>query len=290
LNNHTQITIMPMYQYHKVSPDSKVSNEMKESRDCYCNGRDKYTAGDYEAAFSCFHQAVLMQEVLLGKFHEDTVKSYWWLGKAACQFHNEPQEALKAFHRAVRTGEVALGKTLYLEMLRDIEECLALSGWSHSFKKANSSPNILGGGLSSIGGRVSFSSSTRSLNESSRKSLRSSFLKSTLINKNKKHMKILQEIISHEQEGDRYFKDGRYSKANDYYSKALELQDETMGTDSLDAADIRCKLAYSMLKDSATKQEATRTLQLAYECYVDKVGKEHPATYGVAAKIKTIVA
>jgi len=288
---------MPMYQYHKSSPNEKVSNEMKESRDCYCNGRDKYTAGDYEAAFSFFHQAVQMQEVLLGKFHADTCKSYWWLGKAACQTQSEPQEALKAFHRAVRTGEVALGKPMYNEMLRDIEECLAMSGWSHSFKKtSSSSPNL----LSSRSLRSSFStSSTRSLmnnnnnnnnsnsgTTSSRRSLRSSFLRS----KNKKHMKILQQIISHEQDGDRYFKEGRYGKANDYYSRALELQDETMGTDSLDGADIRCKLAYSMLKDSATKHEATRTLQLAYECYVDKVGEDHPATYGVAAKIKTIVA
>ena len=102
-------------------------------------------------------------------------------------------------------------------------------------------------------------------------------------------MKVLQDIIANEQVGDRYFKQGRYHKANHYYGKALALQDETIGTDSLDGADIRCKLAYTMLKDSSTtKQQAAQTLQLAYDCYMNKVGKDHPATYGVAAKIKTM--
>lgn len=283
---------MPMYQYHKSSADPKVSNAMKESKARYDDARDKFSAGDYEAAYKLLDKAVSMQEILLGKYHIDTVQSYWWLGKAACQTQSEPTEALKAFHRAVRTGQVALGKPMYLEMLRDIEECLALSGWSHSFKKQKSSPTVLGGVGSmrslSFSGTNGFSN--RSLNHSPRRSLRTSFLRNSLSHNKKKHMKILQDIVSHEQEGDKYFKDGRYSKANDYYSKALELQDRTMGTDSLDGADIRCKLAYSMLKDSATKQEATRTLQAAYECYIDKVGKDHPATYGVAAKIKTIVA
>lgn len=275
-----------MYQYHKSEPDQKVSDDMKESRDLYSNGRDQYEAGDYEAALALFKKAVQMQEVLLGKFHEDTVKSYWWLGKAACQTHSEPQEALKAFYRAVRTGEVALGKPMYLEMLQDIETSLAVNGWSHSFKKSTSSPNMLALNASSsrsLGRSSSFSN--RSLG-SPRRSLRSSLLRTT----QKKHMKILLELLQQEQEGDRYFKEGRYSKANAYYLKALQSLEETMGTDSLDGADIRCKLAFSMLKDTATKKEATRTLQLAYDCYVDKVGVDHPATYGVAAKIKTIVA
>ncbi|CAJ1966345.1 unnamed protein product [Cylindrotheca closterium] len=285
---------MTMYHYHKSSADPKVSDEMKESRDCYCDGRDKYTAGDYQAAYDSFQKAVQMQEVLFGKYHEDTVKSYWWLGKAACQTQTEPQEALKAFQRATRTGEVALGKTLYLEMCQDIEETLALSGWAkvHAFKKSSSSPTLLGGSSRSLrlngsgGSNHNHNSSSLSL-----KSLNGSGSLRNLKTSKKKLMKVLQDIIGHEQEGDRYFKQGRYTKANHYYGKALALQDETMGTDSLDGADIRCKLAFSMLKDSsATKQQAAQTLQLAYECYMNKVGENHPATYGVAAKMKTIVA
>mmetsp|Transcript_1033 Transcript_1033/g.2017 ORF Transcript_1033/g.2017 Transcript_1033/m.2017 type:complete len:310 (+) Transcript_1033:235-1164(+) len=309
---------MPMHHYHKSSMDTKVSNGMKESRECYCNGRDKYSAGDYETAFELFNKAVQMQEVLFGKYHEDTVKSYWWLGKAASH-QNEPQEALKAFQRATRTGEVALGKPMYLEMVRDIEETLAMSTKTqHSFKKnKKTSDGVLHGGSNMNNtSRTSGSSttSTRSLrlsgglsspsssssSKSPRRSLRASFSSLSSPTKKKKQlMKVLQDIIAHEQEGDRYFKEGRYTKANDYYGKALKLQDQTMGTDSLDGADIRCKLAYSMLKDDSSsstapvntkQQEAAQTLQLAYECYVDKVGKDHPATYGVAAKIKTIVA
>lgn len=266
---------MAMFHYHKPSADSKVQREMKDSRKYYCDGRDKYDAGEYERAYALFDRAVQMQEILLGKYHEDTVKSYWWLGKSACYTHSEPQEALKAFQRATRTGEIALGKILYVDMLRDIEECLALTDWSESlsFKKNHNDSSI----------SVAESRDSRR----STKSLRSSFRKST--GSKTKFMKVLQEIIIDEQEGDRAFKQGRYTKANDYYAKALALQDITMGSDSLDGADIRCKLAYSMLKGSGTKAEAEKTLKLAYECYVDKVGKEHPATYGVAAKIKTIV-
>jgi tetratricopeptide (TPR) repeat protein len=262
---------------------------MKESRENYSDGRDKFAAGDYEAALKLFDKAVSMQEVLLGKFHKDTVTSYWWLGKAACQTQSEPSMALQAFHRAVRTGQVALGKPLYEEMLRDIEECLALSGWSHSFKKQQSSPTVLSSRSLSFSAGMS-TLSNRSLTTTPRRSLRTSFLRSSLSNNKKKHMKILQEIVSHEQEGDKYFKDGRFQKAIGCYGKALQLQDQTMGTDSLDGADVRCKMAYSMLKDSATKQEARISLQMAYDCYMDKVGEDHPATYGVAAKIKTIVA
>jgi len=257
---------------------------MKESRKCYCDGRDKYTAGEYERAYALFCKAVQMQEILFGKYHEDTVKSYWWLGKSACHIQSEPKEALKAFQRATRTGEIALGEIMYLDMLRDIEECLVLTGWSKPlfFKKSkNDSSRSLTQSRALI--------NSRSLNIArSTKSLRSTFRKST--QSKKKLMKVLQDIIAKEQEGDRAFKEGRYTKANDYYGKALALQDVTMGSDSLDGADIRCKLAHSMLKDSATKMEAEKTLQLAYECYMDKVGEDHPATYGVAATIKTIVA
>jgi len=267
-----------MFHYHKSSGDSKVQSEMKESRKYYCDGRDEYAAGEYERAYALFDRAVQMQEILFGKYHQDTVKSYWWLGKSACQTHLEPQEALKAFQRATRTGEIALGKILYLDMLRDIEECLAVTGWSKSlsFKKSKSDSTC---SLAESRASVTSRKSTKSLSSNFRKSIRSK----------KKLMKVLQEIIFNEQEGDRAFKNGRYTKANDFYGKALALQDVTVGSDSLDGADIRCKLAYSMLKDSGTEVEAEKTLKLAYECYVDKVGKDHPATYGVAAKIKTIV-
>ncbi|KAL3928435.1 MAG: hypothetical protein SGBAC_012654 [Bacillariaceae sp.] len=298
---------MPMYHYHKSSADPKVSNEMRVSKECYSDARDKYEAGDFEAAYQLLKKAVQMQEILLGKYHADTVTSYWWLGKAACRTHSEPpQEALKAFQRATRTGEVALGKERYSEMLRDMEETLALQGWSNSLNKATSSPNLLVGehnnnnnqnNSSSRSLRFSLNSSpTLSFHKgsSSRRSLRASFGRSSPVTQKKKLMGVLRDIIAHEQEGDRYFKEGRYGKANEYYGKALTLQDQTMGTDSLDGADIRCKLAYSMLllhkKSTTTTTKVQQTLQQAYECYVDKVGKDHPATYGVVAKINTIVA
>jgi tetratricopeptide (TPR) repeat protein len=224
-----------MFPYKKKSYNVSIHQQMKESRELYADGNDKFARGDFDVAFQLFRQTVKMQEVLFGKYHQETVKSYWWIGKAACKVQ-EKTEALKAFQRATRMAANALDRATYQEMCRDIEEC-----WADMHPEQD---NIL---------------------------------------------KVLQNIFEHEQRGDKAFKGRNYNSAIESYCQALTLQDSLIGNDSLDGADIRCKLAYTLLKTSATP-EAEKTLQLAYDCYIDHVGADHPATYGVAAKMKTIIA
>eukprot|EP00980_Cylindrotheca_fusiformis_P024145 scaffold11571_cov122-Cylindrotheca_fusiformis.AAC.8 len=99
---------------------------------------------------------------------------------------------------------------------------------------------------------------------------------------------IMMEIFAAEERGDKAFKAKKYVAAVEHYCQALSLQDALVGRDSLDGADIRYKLGSSLLCTSTPATRAQETLQLAYECYVDQVGEEHPAAMGVSAKIKTI--
>eukprot|EP00980_Cylindrotheca_fusiformis_P005181 scaffold1106_cov126-Cylindrotheca_fusiformis.AAC.7 len=243
INNN--IIIITMYPYGSSSSDSNNKNnsrrsfhdEMRQSRDLYDDGKEQYARGEFAAALDLFRRAVAKHEVLFGKYHKETVQSYWWMGKAACKLEQR-KEALKAFQRSARMGESALSQPVYQEMCQDIQNC-----WNDVYQEEDST----------------------------------------------KILSSLLQIFRHEQEGDKAFKGRHYSKAIQCYCQALTLQDTLIGKDTLDGADIRCKLAFSLLKTSATP-EAAKTLKLAYKCYVDTVGEDHPATYGVAATMKTITA
>jgi tetratricopeptide (TPR) repeat protein len=230
--HHHKFNMLP---FNKMSSNVSLHQQMKESRELYADGKDKFACGDFDDALQLLRQAVQMHEVLFGKYHQETVTSYWWIGKAACKVQKKT-DALKAFQRATRMAGSAFDRATYQEMCCDIEEC-----WAEMHPEQE---NIL---------------------------------------------KVLHTIFEHEQKGDKAFKGRNYNSAIDAYCQALSLQDSLIGNDSLDGADIRCKLAYSLLKTSATP-EAEKTLQLAYDCYIDHVGADHPATYGAAAKMKTIVA
>jgi hypothetical protein len=226
-----------MYPYTKHSSSSKgASNfhhEMRESRELFCDGKDKFAAGEFQGALENFQQSVRMHEVLFGKYHSETITSYWWVGKTACKVSQKTQ-ALKAFQRATRMAESGMDGATYQEICRDIEE-----SWREAFDG-----NIL---------------------------------------------KLLDQIFTHERRADKALKGRHYLKAIENYCQALTLQDSLLGEDSLDGADIRCKLAFSLLKTSA-RPEAQKTLQAAYTCYLNEIGPDHPATYGAAAKIKAITA
>jgi len=99
-----------------------------------------------------------------------------------------------------------------------------------------------------------------------------------------KHMMRLFEL---ERKGDMYMKKSKHRKASIAYCQALQLQDTLVGEDSLDGADIRCKLALCFLHTSAI-QQARRALQMAYTYFVAQVGTEHPATLGAVARMKKI--
>jgi tetratricopeptide (TPR) repeat protein len=221
-----------MYSY-SIGARFNFSKEMRDSRAVFSDGRDKFTSGDFDEAFQLFRKAVKMHELLFGKYHEETIRSYWYMGKSACKIE-EKTEALKAFQRATRMAESTLDGAVYQEMCHDIQEC-----WTTAHP---------------TDGHI---------------------------------FSLLHKIFKYEQRGDKALKSQKYSKAIQNYCKALSLLDSLLGEDSLDAADIRCKLAFSLIKTSATP-EAHRTLQSAYNLYVSEVGQDHPATLGAAAKIKTI--
>lgn len=90
-----------------------------------------------------------------------------------------------------------------------------------------------------------------------------------------------------EQEADSSCKNRQFSKAIECYQRALAIQDSLTGMDSLDGADIRCKLACCFLRLS-NLQEAESVLNAAHECFMKRFGEQHPATLGAAAGIKSV--
>jgi len=48
-----------------------------------------------------YRNALFIREGLLGKYHEDTGKTYYWVGRSLCKI-KEHDEALVAFSRAMR--------------------------------------------------------------------------------------------------------------------------------------------------------------------------------------------
>lgn len=223
--------------YYPYSQEAASTMELiKQSRGLFKNGKEEYGNGHYSQSLQFFRQTVQLQEVVFGKYHKETLRSYLEMGKAACQM-KQPNNlvALKSFQRALRIGRSSMDKETYRSMEQEIENC-----W---YENSAATDVSLG---------------------------------------------IMQEIFSSEELGDKAFKLKSYVSAIEHYCQALSLQDKLVGRDSLDGADIRYKLGSSLLCTSATLQ-AQETLQLAYECYVDQVGKDHPATMGVSAKMKKII-
>lgn len=217
--------------------------QINASRESFRNGQRQYTEGDYDTSLAHFRRAVQLQEVVFGKYHKETIRSYLEQGKAALKLagqenseENLKLSALKSFQRATRMANVSFQKALNREMWKEIE-----TNWYDSHPETDVS------------------------------------------------LGILSEIYASEDMGDKAIKNHQYVKAIEHYCAALSLQDSLVGKDSLDGADIRYKLGSALLKTSATPQ-AQETLQLAYKCYVDQVGQDHPATMGCVSKIKTLSA
>lgn len=215
-----------------TTSSSSFPKLMKESSRLYRTGKRKFLDGDYQSALAHFDKAVSMQEVLYGKYHGQTIKSYWWKGKAACKSKNDIL-ALKSFQRATRMGQSAFDDASYKAMLEDID-----STWRQDHPTGD------------------------------------------ILNQ-------MTKIFGYERRGDKAFKGGNFAKAIKSYCQALSAQDSLVGSDSLDGADIRCKLAISLIKTSA-EVEAHRTLKLAHDCYVTQLGNEHPATLGATARMENI--
>jgi tetratricopeptide (TPR) repeat protein len=214
--------------------------QIKASRESFRKGQQLYIQGDYNDSLEEFRRTVQLQEVVFGKYHKETIRSYLEQGKAALKLASQENNvlltltALKSFQRATRMANVSFQKALNREMWKEIE-----TNWYDVHPETDVS------------------------------------------------LGILSEIYALEDLGDKAIKRHQYVKAIEHYCGALSLQDALVGKDSLDGADIRYKLGSALFKTSAMPQ-AQETLQLAYKCYVDQVGMDHPATMGCISKIQTI--
>ena len=116
---------------------SSISSQLKEVRSLYEQGKEKHSSEDYSAAFGIFCETVKLQESLLGKYHKDTIKTYWRMGKAACM-GGEDREALKAFQRATRMMETTRDENEKQNIWKDFEAC-----WRERHAETDTSVNQL---------------------------------------------------------------------------------------------------------------------------------------------------
>lgn len=212
---------------------SHITRQLKEVRFIYEQGKEKHNDENFSAAFKLFSQTVKVQESLLGKYHQDTIKTYWRMGKAACMAKDD-REALKAFQRATRMAETSFDGDINQNLWKDLESC-----WRERHKETDPS------------------------------------------------VEQLALILRSEQQGDAACKKRHFQKAIECYDRALGIQGSLLGADSLDGADIRCKLACCLLRLSKV-QKALQVLHAAHECYLRNLGEQHPATLGAAANMKTM--
>lgn len=208
--------------------------QIQASRESFANGQKFYAANNFDDALREFRRAVQLQEVVFGKYHKETIRSYLGHGKAALMLERQTL-ALQSFQRAMRMANVSFAKGLQHDLCLEIQTC-----WHQVHNQDDDS------------------------------------------------LLTLKKIFEKEDLGDKAVKKDQHVKAIEYYCEALSLQDALVGKDSLDGADIRYKLGSCLLKTKATPQ-AKHALQLAYKCYVDQVGKDHPATMGCVSKMNTIV-
>jgi hypothetical protein len=59
-----------------------------------------------------------LQELLLVKYHQDTIKTYWRLGRSA-DHANQPQQAFESYYRAARMAETTFNDLNVVKALID---------------------------------------------------------------------------------------------------------------------------------------------------------------------------
>lgn len=259
-----------------------VTKQLHKARTLYEEGLIAYESEQYNQAYESLQKAVRIQELNLGKYHEETIRSYWRLGRAACKSELEESKekkkkrhvVLQAFQRAARMGFSKAEDAEYNAMLQDMRDC-----FRQAFLQQESGLTV----STCNNSDSSDSQSINSNNSSSHWSADEQVLKQVHVDP----MKHMLKVFELEQKGDACVKKKNYKKAAQAYSQALQLQDALLGADSLDGADIRCKLALCFLRTNSTPQ-ARRALQMAYTCFVQQVGTEHPATLGAVARMKKL--
>lgn len=254
-----------------TSPRS-ITKQLNRSRSLYKEGTKSYDEGNYKNSLKCLQGVVQIQELSLGKYHTETIHSYWQLGKAACKCtetlgKNKRHIVLRAFQRAARMAEVPFSDAEYSSMLQDMKDSYH-EAFCQDITTSTSTTSSFSSDCQSVGSGISHWSDENTVRQVQTDPM--------------KHLLIVFEL---ERKGDNHVKKKNYRKASNAYGEALKLQDVLVGEDSLDGADIRSKLALCFINTGAT-QQARRALQMAYTCFVAQVGTEHPATLGVVARMK----
>jgi tetratricopeptide (TPR) repeat protein len=228
---------------------SPVYRQLQEARSLYDEGKEAHENENFDGALQLFKRAIIVQEVIIGKYHQDTIKTYWRMGRSACMAEDD-RVALQSFQRAARMAETTFDAPINQSLWKDIE-----SYWSEKH------------------------SSTAHTTLSARTAAASDTSTSTILVQ-------LAQILQAERQGDAACKKRRFLEAIESYQSALRLQDSLLGDDSLDGADIRCKLACCFLRMSKLR-DAQRVLQTAHQCYLGHFGEQHPATLGAVASMKS---
>lgn len=254
-----------------TSPMS-ITKQLTRSRSLYKEGTKSYDEGNYKNALKCLQEVVQIQELSLGKYHKETIHSYWQLGKAACKCteklgKNKRHIVLQAFQRAARMAEAPFSDAEYSSMLQDMKGSYH-AAFCQDITTSTSTSSSFSSDCQSVSSGISHWS-----DESAFRQVQTD------------PMKHLLTVFELERKGDGHVKKKNYRKASNAYGEALKLQDVLVGEDSLDGADIRSKLALCFMNTGAT-QQARRALQMAYTCFVAQVGTEHPATLGAVARMK----
>lgn len=108
-------------------------NQIKVSREYFQKGRSLYEQHQYAESCEQYHRAVQLQEISFGKYHKETIRSYFEFGKTACKvvkYDNNHQysdkelisTALKSFQRAIRMANVSLEKKVNRDMWKEMEQ------------------------------------------------------------------------------------------------------------------------------------------------------------------------
>ncbi|KAG7366314.1 expressed tetratricopeptide repeat protein [Nitzschia inconspicua] len=222
--------------------------KLDECRQLYLQGKSEHAKMNFVDAGRLFSKAVYMQEMLLGKYHQDTVKTYWRLGRAACLAKQERQ-AIEAFHRAMRMAETTFEESVIKSLLHDVEAV-----WGKAKELETGDENRC-------------PTADRALESP---------------------MQDFERLLSLEKNADLACKNQEFISAIRSYEEALELLAKVAGcSDTLCGADIRVKQSTCYLKNHQ-QAEAAETLSTAYECYLRRLGGNHPATLGAAATLKTL--
>eukprot|EP00536_Pseudo-nitzschia_multiseries_P009425 jgi/Psemu1/288456/fgenesh1_pg.261_\ len=85
--------------YHKLDDQRK---KLKEAKECFEEGyRLCWRFQDSHGALKQYRKALLIREGLLGKYHEETGRTYYWIGRSLCKLE-EYDDAVVALSRAQR--------------------------------------------------------------------------------------------------------------------------------------------------------------------------------------------